>query len=532
MALIQLGAFITQLSGKIGGQSISNRGNSTTIRNITQPSPSATVLQSFQRSLTSQISNSWQFLTQVQRDAWTATAVNYTYVNRVGQTITRNGYQTFCFCNQNLFLAGIPFIQNAPTYIPVTVPKYNVIDVSSGVFEIQSNNSTSAYLYAVFAQVNISQGATAQSSSMRFVGLITSAELLAGIDLVPMLESYFGTLTFPNKIGVIIDPINQTTGNRKQFVDIIENVSLPMIFEIFLSAAASVTIPFTVGGTFNGTVNFGDGTINSFTAWNSAGLTRAYASGGTKTIIIEGVFPRFQVASGAMTTQFSKLKQFGTNRFQALNFAGCLTADFSSVTDTPSFVATATLFRLFSTCSQSLVVNRLSEWDTSEVVNMSESFYNIKLVDIPVQLWNVSKVNTFSNMFYTCNNFVADITGWTFLNGANLSRMLFQCAKFNQNISVWNVSQIANFERTLYRCNLFNHSLAAWDIRNATNMSAMLETTLMSQANWNATLIAWNALVNPPAGIAITCKAVANGAGLVAKNNLVATWGWTITEGI
>lgn len=551
MALIKLGAFITQLSGKIGGQSISNRGNVTTIRNITQPSPAASLLQSMQRSLTSTISNSWQFLTQTQRDAWAATAVNYTYENRVGQIITRNAYQTFCFCNQNLFLAGKPFIQNAPTYIPVTVPKYNIIDVSSGVFTVQSNNSTSAYLYAVFAQVNISQGATAQSSSMRFVGLLTSAQLLAGINLIPMLTSYYGALAFPNKIGVTIDPINQTTGNRKQFVEIIENVTLPFIIEVTVPAGGTITIPFVSGGVFAGNVNFGDGTIRTFNAWNDANLTKTYTLGGNYKIIFDGTFPRFSIANGAFKVFFKNVHQFGSNVFTKLNFQGSLIPIALTPSDTPTLSGGLAITDLFNAMNNLVSCTNINNWDVSMISSLagflrytkfSDSLNNWQVHNVTTLFlamesatanpeckdWQTTSLLSLDTVWNNNPTFNRDIRGWNVGLVQTMNRMMQGTPAFDYDLSVWTPNVCTNTFRAFFNSK-GNFSAGSWTVRYWTNAQGMFTSLSQTPAQWDACLIGWAAQPFIPTGIIIDSNATRTAASNAAFTLLTTTYSWTIT---
>ena len=558
MAIFKLGAMFDAISGKIGGQSFANYPQYQSLKNITQTNKAGTPKQQIQRAFTAYLANSWRQLTTAQQQGWSATAVNYTYENRVGDTITRNGYQTFCFCNQNLNVISQTLLTTAPIYVPVTVPKINIIDISSGNFEIGSNNSTTAYLYALFAQANISAGANAQYGKMKFIGYITSAQLAAGYDVFSLIEGVFGTLNLPNKMAVIVDPINQTTGNRKQFVDIIQNIDVPMIIQVTVATGNTVTIPFASGGTYSGTIAWGDGTTTTFNAWNAAGTAHTYTLGGVYLILISGSFPKWYSVLKPMSGYLSNILQWGSNIFTVLNFydSDLLTA--VTPVDTPN-LSNALLSGLFDRCSNLTTVAKLNEWDTSSVTKMDTAFRECSKFNQNINSWDVSQVTSFVTMFASCTllvqdfnswnvanctdfggmfstipNFNGDVTAWQFKTSGSISfnGMFFNCPKFNKNLSAWNVERVTNFTNVFYLASIFNQSLATWDIRNATQMLNALRATAMNATNWNATLIAWDALVNPPLNIVITCKAIATGAGLTAKNNLIATWGWTITEGI
>ena len=87
----------------------------------------------------------------------------------------------------------------------------------------------------------------------------------------------------------------------------------------------------------------------------------------------------------------------------------------------------------------------------------------------------------------------------------------------------------------------FNRSLADWNIVNISSMNAfMLNVTTFSTANYNATLIGWVATLDAYvlAGNSYSLtpspnfgNAVATGSGVTARNTLINTYGWSITDG-
>jgi hypothetical protein len=224
MAILKLGAFITALSGKIGGQSISNRSQSTTIRNITQTNTKPTVKQSKQRFQTAFISNAWQNLPQLDRDAFIAIAPSYTYKNRIGDTVSRTGFGVFNFINQNLSLVGSPLLFNSPGYTSPIKVEISIISANSSELIIQSSNTAANYLYALFCKPSLSLGRKAQRGDMLFIKNLTISELASGVDIVPFITDVFGPLTFPNNIGFFVSGIQTKTGNRAQAIDIFTQI--------------------------------------------------------------------------------------------------------------------------------------------------------------------------------------------------------------------------------------------------------------------------------------------------------------------
>jgi hypothetical protein len=451
-------------------------------------------------------------------------------------------------------LIGVAPNTNAPAYVPVTQPKINIIDISSGNFEIQSNNSSATYLYALFGAPNLPNGVSYAQNRMKYCGTITSAQLNAGYDVIADIEAVFGNLAFPNKISIIIDPINQATGNRSQYVTEILNIDTPMIIEVRAVTTQSVSIPFGSGGTFNGSIDWGDGTITAFTAFNSPGVTHTYALDGDYNVLIFGTFTRFINGLTVWRSQFLNILQWGSNKFTRFSANDCDLLTSLDCVDTPQFGATINISSLFVSCTNLVNINNIEFWDVTLATSLASVFNGTKF-NQDLSLWNVSNITSFSAMFQN-TLFNQNIGGWDVSNALTLGNM-FQGTPFNQNISGWDVSSCTNFNNMfrlntafnqnisgwnvssgaifndMIRNSVLNTSFATWDIRNATNMATFGSgNTAWSVANWNATLIGWAALVNPPSGITISVKPVATGAGITAKNTLIATWGWTINENV
>jgi hypothetical protein len=555
MAIVKLGGIVTEISGKIGGQSFSNYGNFATLKNITQRNTLPSSKQARQRFITGQISGSWGQLTQAQRDGWETASINYTYYNKIGVQVTRNGFQTFNFLNQNLTLIGIAPNVNAPAYVPVTQPKINIIDISSGNFEIQSNNSSATYLYALFAAPNLPNGVSYAQNRMKYCGTITSAQLNAGYDVIAAVEAVFGNLAFPNKISIIIDPINQTTGNRSQYVTEILNIDTPMIIEVTVADGNSITIPFVSGGTYLGSVDFGDGTVNTFNAWNSAGLTHTYTNGGVYLITISGAFPKFSVNNGAFKAYLSDVRQFGTNKFTVLNFYGATLLVNVTAIDTPTFASGIVLNTLFRGCLNLLTFNNINYWDvslnttlvlaftdcpiacdlslwvTTLNTSLSNTFNNSDNV-VGYQNWDVGLVTNLQNGFKNNSN-VQDCSGWNITNALTNMIETFVSSNMNWSLATWDTSNVNNMNQAFRFVN-YNVSLASNNFSSVTNMTLFFQSNnSFSTANYDALLqkiVADGPQMGVTAGFT-NAKYTGAGAGGAARATLIATYGWTITDG-
>jgi len=241
MALLKLGSFITQASGKLGGQVFTHTRNGTVIKNIVQPPRQASQLQSYQRLTTAGLTNSWQFLTQSQRNSFIAAAVNYQWIDRVGELRTRNGFQTFCFLNQNLEILGQPPINIAPPFVSITKP--TIADISSDAkeFVIEGANTNSSQTYAAFCQVHNSVGAVSLTPNPVHITNVSATDLSNGFDFAPAVKDYFGIVSGIFSVVIEVVAINASTGNRdlnppkiNAIVEYVSSTYMIGIWQLFL----------------------------------------------------------------------------------------------------------------------------------------------------------------------------------------------------------------------------------------------------------------------------------------------------------
>ena len=118
----------------------------------------------------------------------------------------------------------------------------------------------------------------------------------------------------------------------------------------------------------------------------------------------------------------------------------------------------------------------ISEWDVSNVIDMTEMFTNCNKFDCDLSKWDVSKVKYMDNMFDSCYNFTGKgLENWDVSNVIYTKYMFNGCENFNCDLSKWDVSKVKNSEFMFSKCEKFDCDLSNWDVSNITDMSFMFD---------------------------------------------------------
>ena len=341
----------------------------------------------------------------------------------------------------------------------------------------------------------------------------------------------------------------------------------------------TITLPLLSGGTYSGTIDWGDSSSDSL---SYANRTHTFASAGTKTITLSGTIEGFKFNNGGDKTKFLDVSNWGnlditTNRA----FFGCTNFTISAI-DAPTVTATNGEY-FFYNC-HALGTPDLSGWDVTSVTNLQHSFRANNLNPI-ITGWIHSGVTNIRNMFLnntswnrsldgqdfsgvtnayefmrgcsgfnssvanlsfgtnanlyamlqSCTNFIGTgLDSWNTSNVQSFNRLLSNCSNMNADISSWNTSNGTDFDYTLHQADAFRGALADWDINQATNLTNFMNgATGTTTANYDALLIAWDAQGAMSFSGTVNfggCKYTGGGAAATAHASLVTKWGG-ITDG-
>lgn len=346
------------------------------------------------------------------------------------------------------------------------------------------------------------------------------------------------------------------------------------------SDGSTITLPLLSGGTYSGTIDWGDSSTSSLSYVNR---THTFTTAGTYTITLSGTIDGFRFNNGGDKTKFLDVSNWGnlkltTNRV----FFGC--SNFTiSATDAPT-ITSADGDYFFYNC-HALGTPDLSGWDVSTVTRFQNAFRANGFNPI-VDGWFHSNVTTIRSAFLNnsswnrsldgqdfsgvtdayefmrgCSRFNSSVANLSFGTNANLygmmqsctaftgtgldswdtsnvssfNRTFSSCSKMNGDISGFDTSNATNFTYMLNQCDAFRGAMDQWDINQATNLTAFMNgATGITTANYDALLIAWDAQgVMSFSGTANFggSKYTPGGAAEAARTSLISKWGGIIDGG-
>ncbi len=261
----------------------------------------------------------------------------------------------------------------------------------------------------------------------------------------------------------------------------------------------SITLPYEVGGSYSGGIDWGDGTITTNSYSNRA---HTYTNSGTYTIKINGIISGFNFLLGSSTnsTNIREINQWGNLNVGngTFYFGGCNNLVLTGVTDTLNLSGTTNLQNMFQSCTSITTINNLNNWDVSKVTRMDSMFNNCTNFNQNIGNWDVSKVTRMNGMFSTGfpgnfnNGGSSSINNWNVSGVTDMSSMFLGQVTFNQPLSGWNVSNVTNmasmFLMPTSSTNNFNQPIGNWDVSKVTNMGSMFRAT----SSFNQPLSGWN----------------------------------------
>jgi surface protein len=348
----------------------------------------------------------------------------------------------------------------------------------------------------------------------------------------------------------------------------------------------SITLPYLVGGTYSGTIDWGDGNTSANSYDNR---THQYTTAGTYTVVINGTCTGWNF--GVVADSKLKIKsvvQWGQLRFgnnQGVYFYECANLDLSSVSDVLDLTGVVILEGMFWECLSLTTINNINSWNTSAITDMSFMFWgcaafnqplsfntaavtdmeamflgctslnsaltfntsavtnmdtmlgSCEVFNQPLTFTSTALVTTMQSMFINCHVFNQPIGSWNTEAVTDMSFMFASCYVFNQPIGTWDTEAVTDMNHMFHTATAFNQNIGAWNVGNVTNFVDFMVTktnATFSTANLDAIYNGW--IASPKtvqSGITISFgSADYTAAGAVGKGYLTGIKSWTIQDGI
>jgi surface protein len=279
------------------------------------------------------------------------------------------------------------------------------------------------------------------------------------------------------------------------------------------TSSETFTIPCQNSGTFDATVDWGDGSTSAITAYNDADLAHIYATAGDHDISISGTFPNIYFNNGGdkdKVKSVTNLGSVGWTSFQR-SFRGCSNMTSFDAGDCDTSSATSAR-EMFYNCT-SLTSVDVSSFDTSSVTTMQYIFgFCSSITSLDLSNFDTSSVTLFANAFRSCTSLTSvDVSSFDTSSATNMISMFSSCS------SLTTVTGIEDFDIT---------GLAA------NQMTNFLNSSTLSTAVYDELLVNWEGQTgynnqNPHFG---SSTYTAGSAAATARAALV-TAGWSITDG-
>ena len=185
------------------------------------------------------------------------------------------------------------------------------------------------------------------------------------------------------------------------------------------ASSETIELPYVSGGTYSGTIDWGDGSTDS----NSyANRTHTYATAGTYTVVINGTVNGWNFSDIFGSTYITSVVHWGQLQLGTIvagNFSECPNLDLSSVSDVLDLTGINDLSLMFYNSTSLTNINRIGEWNTSAITDMSSMFQGCSSINFNIGTWDVGNVTNFSDFMdsatttFSTTNLDAIYNGWS-----------------------------------------------------------------------------------------------------------------------
>lgn len=195
-----------------------------------------------------------------------------------------------------------------------------------------------------------------------------------------------------------------------------------------------------MNGTLKGTLTWSDGSAPQNYNYSGGMNSKSLTAGVTYTATYIGTFT--SMTGGSSTNPcLRSVDHWGTDT--GVTSARMAFRGATNLTSVPDHIPnTITDMSLMFQNNTSFNDSNISQWDVSNVVNMTSMFIGATNFNQPLNNWNVSKVVDMSYMFQDATSFNQPLNNWNTSSLGTTVFMFDRANAFNQDLSPWNMSNV------------------------------------------------------------------------------------------
>ena len=249
----------------------------------------------------------------------------------------------------------------------------------------------------------------------------------------------------------------------------------------------SFGLPLVASGTYNFTVEWGDGSSSVITAYNQPQVNHKYATTGSYIVTINGTITGWSFAGTGDKLKLIDISDWGDLVLDAtgtLNnyFQGCANMNVSALTGSPLRAGTTSMLGCFVGCTTLNSAN-IATWDVSAVQDMMAMFAFASSFNADLSSWVTSNVRTMRQMFFGATSFNADLSSWDTSSVTDMHSMFFSAESFNNGDVAntgatalpWDTSAVTDAESMFQGCFAFNQTVNFTDTSRITTFFSMFK---------------------------------------------------------
>ncbi|MDG1572005.1 BspA family leucine-rich repeat surface protein [Robiginitalea sp. M366] len=170
-------------------------------------------------------------------------------------------------------------------------------------------------------------------------------------------------------------------------------------------------------------------------------------------------------------------------------------------------------------------------WNVGSVTSMQGMFQGASAFNQDLSTWDVTQVSTMNSMFREAVSFAGAIEGWDVSGVTDMGYMFEQATSFNGSIGSWNVDAVTGMPFMFAGAVGFDQDLGDWNIGQVADMSSMFSGAGLSRENYDWTLLGWSQLPVLQSAVVFDAGSSQYCEGRDARQALIDTYGWVITDG-